>query len=93
MKKTSWYGYYLDNKLVAVIGMLNSYVMAIGVLPEYRKFGISKLLVNHFNGKMAHVSERNQPSLRLFKSLGFKTKGRIENFYTDGSAAIYLEKQ
>lgn len=93
---------YLDNTLVAiekgiVIGFLifkNEYAMNFAVLPEFRKKGIGKKLIEELMKKSKKIRlrtrENNKNTIDFLNKLGFKEKRKIEQYYLNGDNAIEM---
>lgn len=75
------------------------YIMTIGVIDEFRKKGISKILINKLidkakqktnncKGLFLHVIEHNTTAIKFYESLGFN-KGRTFHNYYNINSAIY----
>lgn len=82
-------------KVIGYVGMYNvcscGYITNIAVLPEYRRNGVAKRLLNEIiflgtNENMDFISlevrESNVAAIGLYRSLGFETVGVRKNFYT-----------
>ncbi|MFX0133778.1 MAG: GNAT family N-acetyltransferase, partial [Candidatus Hodarchaeota archaeon] len=75
-------------------------VYAIGVLENYRRQGIGKLLINHLIDNLKkhidikelylHVQESNNVAFNFYEKLGFKFIKTIKNFYSWGENAHQL---
>ncbi len=85
-----------EGKTVGYAGMYTvldeGYVTNIGVLPEYRKMGFGKKLINKLiefslEKSLAFLSlevrESNKVAIDLYSSFGFKEVGIRKNFYTN----------
>ena len=69
------------------------YVKRVIVVPEYRKLGLARQLMQHIieyaRGELAltaidlHVWEGNLPAIRLYESLGFEAQHRELYFHLD----------
>lgn len=73
-------------------------IMKIGVLPEYRKKGIGKILLNKLFEKnrniLLEVREKNSVARNFYESNGFLVIGKRKNYYPDdGDTAILMMKE
>ncbi len=99
----------LENKIVAFIlvdingGEVkknSALVYAIGVLEDYRRQGIGKLLINKLIDNLKkhpkvkeiylHVQESNKDAYKFYKKLNFKFVKTINHFYSWGENADQL---
>ena len=87
-------GYYQDDKLVGYTCVRAMYeeaqVCNIAVLPEYRRQGIAKQLIEEMLRLSAEkgckyceleVNTENEPAINLYKKCGFEVAGVRKNFY------------
>jgi len=93
----------IDNILVAldsekVIGYVmykEDEVLNLVILPDYRRKGIGKGLMEKIMKKSRRIvcrtRENNKQALTFWKRIGFKEKGRIERYYKNGDNAIEME--
>lgn len=85
----------IGGKIVGYVGMHHiideGYITNIAILPEYRRMGIAKRLIEHLleygeeNGLRMitlEVRESNLPAQDLYQGFGFKKCGKRKNFYT-----------
>ena len=81
-----------DGKTAGYIGVQifsgEGYVTNVAVLPEYRRQGIAKALIekaleNDMQFLTLEVRESNTPAINLYKSLGFETVGKRPKFYRE----------
>jgi len=72
------------------------HLFSLAVHPEYRKLGVARSLLKALIGKLKaggfsrlilEVRVSNRPAITLYRSLGFKSAGRIPSYYEDGEAA------
>ena len=82
----------VDGRAVGYMGLQifsgEGYVTNIGVLPEYRRQGIAKALIeeamkNEMEFITLEVRKSNAPAIKLYKSMGFKNVGRRPKFYRE----------
>lgn len=83
-------------------GSTRARIYSLVVHPNYRRRGIARTLIKkaekaararHCDRLGLEVRTDNLPALRLYQSLGYETKGRIDNYYEDHTAAVRLEKR
>jgi ribosomal protein S18 acetylase RimI-like enzyme len=75
-------------------------IRKIGVLPAYRRLGLGKQLLRHAMNHtpagvrrcLIEVSAGNIAGLAFYRTMGFAEIGRRSNYYSDGTAAIIMEK-
>lgn len=93
----------VEDKTVGYGGMYTvldeGYVTNIGVLPDYRKQGIGRKIVNKLidfsiEKGLAFISLEvrvsNIPAISLYGSLGFKEVGRRKNFYSHPTEDAFI---
>ena len=93
----------VEDKTVGYGGMYTvldeGYVTNIGVLPDYRKQGIGRKIVNKLidfsiEKGLAFISLEvrvsNIPAISLYRSLGFKEVGRRKNFYSHPTEDAFI---
>lgn len=74
-------------------------IMRVAVLPEYRKSGIGRALLeecfssNELESVFLDVRENNIPAIRLYESFGFKNIGIRKNYYSDPTENAILMKK
>lgn len=73
-------------------------VARVAVLPEYRKTGIAKAILQQaFTGDITEifldVRESNIPAISLYHSLGFKNIGVRKNYYSNPTENAILMKK
>lgn len=82
----------VDEKVVGYMGLQifsgEGYVTNVAVLPEYRRQGIAKMLIekqlqNEMSFITLEVRESNLPAIKLYESCGFENVGIRPKFYTD----------
>jgi ribosomal-protein-alanine N-acetyltransferase len=80
----------------------DAYIQTLEVLPSHRGQGIGAELLRRmeFSAQAAgaqsiwlHVDAENFSAIRLYSSHGFALKGREENYYPQGRAALVLFKK
>lgn len=75
-------------------------IYRIGVLPEYRRRGIGKEIINELTETLPsdigrlflEVRESNLPALSLYQSCGFKALGVRKNYYGANENAVIMER-
>jgi [ribosomal protein S18]-alanine N-acetyltransferase len=85
-----------DDRIIAYFMMWSlldeMHVLNIAVIPEYRRKGIARWLLemfieksqqNHIRIIHLEVRESNDGAIRLYEKIGFKTVGRRRNYYSD----------
>ena len=92
----------VDEKVVGYMGLQvfcgEGYVTNIAVLPEYRRQGIAKMLIekqlqNEMSFITLEVRESNLPAVRLYESCGFENVGIRPKFYSNPTEnAIIMTK-
>ncbi len=82
----------IDDKVVGYMGLQifsgGGYVTNIAVLPEYRRQGIARMLINEqmkndMDFITLEVRESNIPAIKLYTEAGFKNAGIRPNFYSN----------
>lgn len=82
----------VDEKVVGYMGLQifssEGYVTNVAVLPEYRRQGIAKMLIekqmqNEMSFITLEVRESNLPAIKLYESCGFENVGIRPKFYTN----------
>lgn len=73
-------------------------IARVAVLPEYRKSGVAKAVLNHaFDDDLTEifldVRESNIPAISLYHSLGFKDIGIRKNYYSNPDENAVLMKR
>lgn len=85
---------YLDRKAV------NGHILTIDVSPSHRRRGIGQLLLKEMESIFAkkgvqacllEVREDNVAAISLYRKVGYKEIGRLENYYGNAHG-IYLKK-
>lgn len=80
----------------------SGYLQTIEVLPEYRGRGIGEKLLSLAEVSVLtassdtislHVDAANDLAIRLYERCGYRRRGRKENFYARGRAALLYVKQ
>ena len=92
----------VDEKVVGYMGLQvfsgEGYVTNVAVLPEYRRQGIAKMLIekqmqNEMSFITLEVRESNLPAVRLYESCGFENVGIRPKFYSNPTEnAIIMTK-
>ena len=92
----------LDGYVVGYMGLQifsgEGYVTNVAVLPEYRRQGIAKMLIekqlqNDMSFITLEVRESNLSAIKLYESCGFENVGIRPKFYTDPTEnAIIMTK-
>lgn len=79
---------------------INGHILTIDVSPSHRRKGIGKMLLQEmesiFSQKsvqacLLEVREDNVAAISLYRKLGYKEVGRLENYYGNANG-IYLKK-
>lgn len=70
------------------------YVGGVGVLPQYRRNGLGKrmmqaLLVNQ-TPLWLHVRAGNVPAIAMYRQLGMRARQRLSRFYSNGDDALIM---
>jgi len=86
---------YLVKRLTRV-----GHVISIAVLPEYRRRGIGRALMNacmkalkeEYKASEVYLEVRvsNLPAIKLYESLGFKVVKVLESYYLNGESAYLM---
>ena len=92
----------VDEKGVGYMGLQvfcgEGYVTNVAVLPEYRRQGIAKMLIekqlqNDMSFITLEVRESNLPAIKLYESCGFENVGIRPKFYSNPTEnAIIMTK-
>ena len=92
----------VDEKVVGYTGLQvfsgEGYVTNVAVLPEYRRQGIAKMLIekqlqNEMSFITLEVRESNLPAIKLYESFGFENVGIRPKFYSNPTEnAIIMTK-
>jgi ribosomal protein S18 acetylase RimI-like enzyme len=73
----------------------DGYILFLAVAAEYRGQGFGKRLVanvaDEHGSVTCHARTTNREALDFYRSLGFRVKRRIDNYYEDGGDAFYLK--
>ncbi len=77
------------------------HLINIAVHPRFRGRGLGEALLRRVlreavgqGARAVHleVRERNAPAIALYRKHGFQVLGRVEKYYSDGAAALMMEK-
>ncbi len=74
------------------------WIATLGVLPEYRRQGIAKNLLEACEAKMTQnrirlcVRPVNEAAIRLYQQAGYFTIDTWKKYYNDGESALVMEK-
>lgn len=72
------------------------YISGLVVKPEFQGKGIAttalkQVLAKYVNAKRIDlVTHPDNPALKLYESLGFKTESRVENYWGEGQPRLVL---
>lgn len=94
-----------DGVIVGYMGLSISvdegYILNVATLPEYRRQGIAKALINHiinmYSEKLKFITLEVRPSntaaLKLYECFGFEQVGERKNYYSNPAEnAVLLTK-
>lgn len=79
-----------------------AHLVNIAIAEELRGLGHGEKLLVHVlhyakssGARRVHleVRENNEPAIALYKKYGFSALGRGENYYTNGTAALFMEAE
>ncbi len=85
----------LDGVIAGYVGLSviidEGYILNVAVLPDYRRKGIAKALINHiisiYKEKLAFLTLEVRPSntaaIRLYESFGFEKAGLRKDYYRE----------
>lgn len=82
----------LDGNVVGYMGLQifcgEGYVTNVAVLPDFRRMGIAKKLIEHqIQNEMSFITlevrESNLPAIKLYESCGFENVGIRPKFYSN----------
>lgn len=93
-----------DGRVIGyAIGLLTKWggghVISIAVHPSFRRMGVAEKLLNELLKRMREKGARavrlevkvsNEPAMNLYKKLGFRTVGVINNYYPNGEDAYIM---
>lgn len=101
--KTSFYGAYVDNKLVGYLGFWslidNIDIINIAVAKEFKRLGIASKLFEHLDEIAKaleiktitlEVNVNNYAAFNLYKKMGFIIVRTIKNYYSKTSEDAYM---
>lgn len=83
---------YVEGNLAGYLGLQifsgEGYVTNIATLPEFRRRGVAKALINEALKNETEfitleVRESNTPAINLYSSFGFETAGVRKNYYSN----------
>ncbi len=78
------------------------HVVSIAVLPQYRRRGVAKAIINkalegmaYYKAKQGFLEVRvtNESAISLYKNLGFEITRTINGYYSDGEDAYVMTKK
>lgn len=71
-------------------------IIKIGVLPEYRRQGIARRLIQQSTDAakrcLIDVAADNRAAIQFYQALGFREIARRRKYYANGSDAVIMEK-
>lgn len=73
-------------------------IATIGVLPEYRRRGVGRALLEQCETCIdlptirLNVRKSNNGAIRLYRSMGYEEAGVWAEYYSDGEDALVMEK-
>jgi ribosomal protein S18 acetylase RimI-like enzyme len=76
-----------------------SWIATVGVLPEYRRRGIGRMLLRACEARIKtprirlSVRISNDAAIRLYEQEGYRRIDIWQRYYNDGEAAIVMEKE
>lgn len=77
----------------------NAHLISIAVLREHRRRGVASTLLETLMAQLEHggvdelwleVNTRNEGAITLYEKIGFARMMILENYYSDGSAALRM---
>ena len=83
-------------------GTIEGRIVTIDVAPAFRRCGVGRLLMQHIESRMKDSGSQvlkletavtNDAALQFYQRQGFKTVGRIRNYYPDNLDAFVMEKE
>lgn len=93
---------YVDGKPAGYMSMQlaagEGDIMRVAVLPEYRRLGIGRALLNECfsannpDAVFLDVRENNVPAIRLYESFGFEKTGIRKNYYSNPTENAVIMK-
>jgi ribosomal protein S18 acetylase RimI-like enzyme len=75
-----------------------SWIATVGVLPEYRRQGIGRALLNECEKQLStprvrlSVRKENDTAILLYREEGYQTVNIWKKYYKDGADAVIMEK-
>jgi len=75
-----------------------SWIATVGVLPDYRRQGIGRELLNRCEEQLStprvrlSVRKENVNAINLYRAEGYQTINIWKKYYKDGSDAVIMEK-
>jgi ribosomal-protein-alanine N-acetyltransferase len=76
-----------------------AWIATLAVLPEYRRRGIGRTLLQTCEEQLKvaqirlNVRASNQAAVHLYKEAGYQKTGLWKNYYADGEDALVMEKE
>lgn len=76
-----------------------SWIATVGVLPEYRRRGIGRMLLEAceqqlpFNTIRLCVRRSNRDAIQLYEQYGYVAMDQWPRYYQDGESALVMEKR
>jgi [ribosomal protein S18]-alanine N-acetyltransferase len=77
-------------------------VVSIAILPQFRRRGLAKAIINkaiegmtYYKAKQGFLEVRvtNEAAITLYKKLGFEVTRTINGYYSDGEDAYVMTKK
>ena len=75
-----------------------SWITTVGVLPDYRRRGIGRALLNQCEEQLStprvrlSVRKENVNAIQLYRDEGYQTINIWKSYYKDGSDAVIMER-
>jgi ribosomal-protein-alanine N-acetyltransferase len=70
------------------------YVGGVGVLPQYRRRGLGKrmmqVVLENQTSLWLHVRAGNAPAIAMYRQLGMQARQKLTRFYSNGDDALVL---
>jgi ribosomal-protein-alanine N-acetyltransferase len=80
-------GYLIAQDLLDYYDLLKIYV-----LPQYRKKGIGRELIDNLNKKILLEVREKSPAITFYEKMGFSMINIRKNYYSDGTNAIIMQR-